>query len=121
MFPVFLLIDGEALCDSTITWRDCPQNLLNLVLRQQKAKFYQQMKDGKYVRVCRTDSARQTECARQEERMQSILAIVDRLTTDLPNLQPSLQRVSNVYGTTGSQDSLTSPTSSHWGTGSILS
>lgn len=93
-----------------------PQNLLNLVQRQQKAKFYQQMKDGKYVRVCRTDSARQTERARQEERMQSTLAIVDRLTNDLPNLHPALQRVTYVYGNgpaVGSQDSLVSPTTSH--------
>ena len=77
------------------------------------------MKDGKYVRICRTESARDTERARQQDRMQSMLAIVDRLTNDLPNLQPALQRVSNVYGTEqpaiGSQDSITS--SSIWVSG----
>ena len=59
------------------------QNLTELLARQQKMKYYQQVKDGKYTMLCRTPTALEMESQKQEERVQSLTAIVDRLNSGI--------------------------------------
>ena len=77
------------------------QNLSDLVAQQQRGKYYQQVKDGKYTRICRTASALESELNKQEERMETLAAISDRLTQEYPHAQPALKRVVLTYGSRG--------------------
>ncbi len=63
-----------------------------LLSRQQRNKYYQQVKDKKYSRVCKSDAALDDELDRQMNRLQTLHAIVDRLNKDFPHAQPSLTR-----------------------------
>ena len=74
------------------------QNMSDLLARQQKAKYYQQLRDGKYTRLCKTDDNLNAELSRQVDRMQAISAIADRLVQDYPHVQPSLKKVGLTYG-----------------------
>jgi len=74
------------------------KNLSDLVAGQQRGKYYQQLKDGKYTRLCRTPSALDTELSKQEERMQTLTAITDRLAQEYPHAQPAFNRVTLTYG-----------------------
>ena len=77
----------------------CPvQNMSDLLARQQKAKYFQQVRDGKYTRLCKTDDNLQAELSRQVDRMQAVSAIADRLVQDYPHVQPSLKKVALTYG-----------------------
>ena len=64
--------------------------------RQQKMKYYQQVKDGKYTMLCRTPAALDLESQKQEERVQSLAAIVDRLNSEFPHAQSSLRKVTQM-------------------------
>ena len=77
------------------------QNLSDLVAKQQKAKYYQQSKDGKYTRLCKTDTALDNEHGKQEDRLQTIHAIMDRLSQEYPHIQPALRKVGLAYGSRG--------------------
>ena len=79
------------------------QNLTDLVSKQQRLKYYQQAKEGRYTMLCRTESATSTEHSKQEGRVQALNAIVDRLNQEFPHTQPTLRRAtlslsSRVYG-----------------------
>jgi len=69
------------------------KNLTELLARQQKMKYYQQVKDGKYTMLCRTPTALEMESQKQEERVQSLTAIVDRLNSEFPHAQQALRKV----------------------------
>ena len=69
------------------------QNLTELLSRQQKAKYYQQLKEGKYTRLVKSDTALDSELSKQVDRMQTLSAIVDRLNQEFPHVQPALRRV----------------------------
>merc|ERR1719239_749976 len=69
------------------------KNLTDLLSRQQKMKYYQQVKDGKYTMMCKTPAAPDLESQKQEERVQSLTAIVDRLNSEFPHAQPALRKV----------------------------
>jgi len=66
------------------------QDLLN---KQQKTKYYQQAKDGRYSRLCKNTAALDTELEKQVDRMQTMSAIVDRINQEYPHVQPALRRV----------------------------
>jgi hypothetical protein len=74
------------------------QNLSDLLAAQQRGKYYQQVKAGKYTRLCRTMSALETELGKMEERMHTLAAITERLTQEYPHVTPALRRVLLVYG-----------------------
>lgn len=74
------------------------KNLSDLVLKQQRGKYYQQVKDNRYTRLCKTESALQQEHEKQVEKMQTITAIVDRLNQEYPHVQPALKKVTLSYG-----------------------
>ncbi|CAL1527056.1 unnamed protein product [Lymnaea stagnalis] len=69
------------------------RNLTELLARQQKMKYYQQVKEGKYIMMCRTPSSLELESRKQEDRVQALSAIVDRLNSEFPFAQPSLRKV----------------------------
>uniref|UniRef100_A0A0B7A0L2 Coiled-coil domain-containing protein 40 n=1 Tax=Arion vulgaris TaxID=1028688 RepID=A0A0B7A0L2_9EUPU len=68
------------------------KNLSELLARQQKMKYYQQVKEGKYVMLCRTPAAIEQETQKQENRLQALTAIVDRLNSEFPHAQQALRK-----------------------------
>lgn len=74
------------------------KNMADLVALQQKTKNYQQVKDKKYTRLCKSDTAVDNELQKQVDRMQAMLAIADRLTQEYPHAQPALRKVALAYG-----------------------
>lgn len=74
------------------------QNLADLVTKQQKSKYYQQVKENRYTRLCKTDSALDVELNKQMDKMQTLTAIVDRLSQEYPHAQPAIKKVSMAYG-----------------------
>ncbi len=68
------------------------QNMQELLTRQQRSKYYQQVKDKKYPRVCKSDAALDQELEKQVDKLQTLHAIVDRLNKDFPHAQPALYR-----------------------------
>lgn len=67
--------------------------MTELLSRQQKMKYYQQAKEGKYNRLCKSEASLESEYQKQVDRMQSLSAIVDRLNQEYPHTQPTLRRV----------------------------
>lgn len=71
--------------------------------KQQRMKYYQQAKEGRYTMLCRTESATAAEYGKQEGRVQTLSAIIDRLNQEFPHVQATLRRAtlsltSRVYG-----------------------
>jgi hypothetical protein len=60
-----------------------------------------QLKENKYVRLCKTAEAIDVEKQKQGDRMNQVLAIVDRLSQDYPHAQLALRRVAAAYGSRG--------------------
>lgn len=75
------------------------QNLSELLSKQQKTKYFQQAKDGKYVMLCKTPESLETEAQKQTERMHALSTIVDRLNQEFPYAQPSLRKVTLALST----------------------
>ena len=67
----------------------------DLLIRQQKAKYYQQVKDKKYVRLCKSATSLENEREKQVDRTQTLAAIVDRLNQEYPHAQPALHNATN--------------------------
>ncbi|KAK3091997.1 hypothetical protein FSP39_024328 [Pinctada imbricata] len=82
------------------------KNLTELLGKQQKSKYFQQAKDGKYVMLCKSESSLENEHTKQVDRMQALSAIVDRLNQEFPHIQPALRKVTLALSTRGdpSQD-----------------
>jgi mevalonate kinase len=58
--------------------------MADLLSSQAKVKYLNVAKDGKYRMVSRSNEARETEWQRQQEKLHSIQAIVERLEEDYP-------------------------------------
>ena len=69
------------------------QNMAELISRQQKSKYYQQVKDKKYTRLCKSATSLETEREKQVDRTQTLAAIVDRLNQQYPHAQTALYKV----------------------------
>ncbi|XP_059157116.1 coiled-coil domain-containing protein 40-like isoform X2 [Physella acuta] len=80
------------------------RNMNELLARQQKMKYYQQVKDGKYTMMCRSSSALELEARKQEERIQALSAIVDKLNSEFPHAQPALRKASVALASRQSPD-----------------
>ena len=63
----------------------------NLLSCQAKVKYFNAAKDGKYKMVSRSQEARDTEWQRQQEKLHSIQAIVERLEEDYPASESQLR------------------------------
>ena len=73
--------------------------MTELLGKQQKMKYYQQVKDNKYMMLCKSESSLETEGNKQVDRMQALSAIVDRLNQEFPHVQPALRKVSLALAT----------------------
>lgn len=78
------------------------KNLVELLARQQKMKYYQQVKDGKYTMMCKTPASLDLETQKQEDRVQALNAIIDRLNSEFPHAQSSLRKATVLLGSRSS-------------------
>ncbi|XP_069123768.1 coiled-coil domain-containing protein 40-like [Argopecten irradians] len=69
------------------------KNMTEILEKQQKTKYFQQAKDGKYTMLCKSESSLENESTKQVDRMQALSAIVDRLNQEFPHVQPAMRRV----------------------------
>ena len=72
--------------------------MIDTIAKQQRLKYYQQLKEGKYTRLCKTEAALDNEYKKQSERMNNLVAIVDNLVQEFPHAQPALKKVLLCYG-----------------------
>nr|VZI01346.1 unnamed protein product [Spirometra erinaceieuropaei] len=72
---------------------DRQKGLIELQMRQHATRYWEQLSAGRYRRLCPTAQAAKSERERQIGRMRSMLAVVDRLTSDFPGLRQDLAPV----------------------------
>nr|CDS29578.1 coiled coil domain containing protein 40 [Hymenolepis microstoma] len=68
-------------------------NLIELQMRQHASRYWEQLLAGRYRRLCPSRQAAQNERDRQIGKMKSMLAVVDRLTMDFPEIKQDLSVV----------------------------
>jgi len=57
-----------------------------------------QLKEHKYTRACKTLESLEAEKCRQDDRMNQILDVADRLCGEYPHARTALRRVLSTYG-----------------------
>lgn len=77
------------------------QNLADIVAKQQKLKYYTQLKNGRYTPLCKTPETLENELQKQRARLQSLMTIVDRLNQEFPQAQPALRKITLSLGYRG--------------------
>ena len=70
------------------------QAMAELLSSQAKVKYLNAAKEGKYKMVSKSQEARETEWQRQQEKLRSIQAIVERLEEDYPASDSQLRPLS---------------------------
>lgn len=68
--------------------------MADLLSSQAKVKYLNAAKDGKYRMLSKSNEARETEWQRQEKKLHSIQAIVERLEEDYPANESQLRPLS---------------------------
>ncbi|XP_065888442.1 coiled-coil domain-containing protein 40-like [Dysidea avara] len=69
------------------------KNTTDLHNQQNKVKYYNAVKEGKYTMICRNDHERQQQLQKQRTKLQSLVSIVNKLHEDFPQARPSLRKV----------------------------
>ncbi|XP_068932191.1 coiled-coil domain-containing protein 40 [Petaurus breviceps papuanus] len=69
------------------------QNFTELVMLQNRVKYLQAAKEGKYVCLFRSKQSLQNERQKQEDRMNLICSILDHVKTEYPHFQAPLQKL----------------------------
>uniref|UniRef100_A0A7M4FLL4 Coiled-coil domain 40 molecular ruler complex subunit n=1 Tax=Crocodylus porosus TaxID=8502 RepID=A0A7M4FLL4_CROPO len=69
-------------------------NLSEIVAYQTRQKHLQAAKEGKYISLCRSEHALQSEQRKQQSRLHSISIIVHQIQQEYPQCQRALRRVS---------------------------
>jgi len=69
------------------------QNTTDLHNQQNKVKYYNAVKEGKYTMICRNDQERQHQLQKQRTKLQSLVSIVNKLHEDFPQARASLKKV----------------------------
>jgi len=77
------------------------RNLADIVVKQQKLKYYSQLKSGRYTPLCKTPETLENELQKQRARLQSLMTIVDRLNQEFPQAQPALRKITLSLGYRG--------------------
>ncbi|KAL5104888.1 Coiled-coil domain-containing protein 40 [Taenia crassiceps] len=72
------------------------KNLIELQMRQHASRYWEQLLAGRYRRICPTRQAARGERERQIGRMRSMLAVVDRLTSEFPMVKHDLSVVRQI-------------------------
>jgi predicted nuclease with TOPRIM domain len=80
------------------------QNLSDIVAKQQKVKYYTQLKEERYTPLCKTPESLEAEIMKQRERLQSLMTIVDKLNQEFPHAQQVLRKVTLSLGQRGLPD-----------------
>ncbi len=70
------------------------QNMRELVSSQTKVKYMNSARDGKYKLLSKTKESREGEWQRQQEKLNSLHAILERLESDFPTCQSQLRNMS---------------------------
>ncbi|XP_020856436.1 coiled-coil domain-containing protein 40 [Phascolarctos cinereus] len=70
------------------------QNFTELVMLQNRVKYLQAAKEGKYVCLFRSKQSLQNERQKQEARMNLICSILDHVKKEYPHFQAALQKLS---------------------------
>lgn len=73
--------------------------MIDLLTRQQRLKYYQQVKEGRYTMQCRSESALDVENSKQEGRIHALSTILDRLNQEFPHAQLALRRAALMLST----------------------
>lgn len=64
-----------------------------LLMRQRSLKYYDQVKRGKYIMLCKQDEQNEQETTKQLDRLRSLSTIVGKISEEFPNLQNIIRRV----------------------------
>ena len=64
-----------------------------LLMKQRRIKYYDQLKAGKYVMLCKQQSQSEQELVKQLDRLRSLGTIVTKLGEEYPNLQAIMRKV----------------------------
>ncbi|XP_063694367.1 coiled-coil domain-containing protein 40-like isoform X3 [Bolinopsis microptera] len=64
----------------------------DLLSKQKKVKYLDQVKNNKYKMFCKTEEGMEKARAREAERLQSLVNIVDHMNREYPHLKPALHR-----------------------------
>ena len=62
-------------------------------MKQQRIKYYDSLKHGKYVMLFKQEAANEQEMAKQMDRLRSLGTIVSKLSDEYPNLQTTMRNV----------------------------
>ena len=88
-------------CNQIVCFPFYRQNLADIVAKQQKLKYYTQLKSGRYTPLCKTPETLEAELQKQRARLQSLMTIVDRLNQEFPQAQPALRKITLSLGYRG--------------------
>ncbi|KAL5246650.1 hypothetical protein ACHWQZ_G018758 [Mnemiopsis leidyi] len=64
----------------------------DLLSKQRKVKYLDQVKSNKYKMFCKTEEGMEKAKAREAERLQALVNIVDHMNREYPHLKPALHR-----------------------------
>jgi hypothetical protein len=64
-----------------------------LLLKQERVKFYDQLKSGKYRFSNRSDVAIESDILKQLDKLRSLNTIINKLNEEYPNLQTVIRRI----------------------------
>ena len=70
------------------------QNMGELISSQARVKYMNAARDGKYKLLNKTKEAREGEWQRQQEKLRSLHAILERLESDFPTCRSQLRNMS---------------------------
>ncbi|XP_072882258.1 coiled-coil domain-containing protein 40 isoform X1 [Hemitrygon akajei] len=76
-------------------------NLNKIVTFQTRLKHLQAVKEGKYIKQCRSEEALENELQKQESRIHTINTIIDRVKEEWPQYQGVLHKVTLALATRG--------------------
>ena len=62
-------------------------------MKQERVKFYDQLKAGKYRFSNRTDIAIESDTIKQLDKLRSLSTIINKLNEEYPNLQTVVRRI----------------------------
>ncbi|CAH8651425.1 unnamed protein product [Heterobilharzia americana] len=73
-------------------------NIFELQMRQHATAYWEQIKQGKYRRLCPSITSTENERTRQVNRARSLMAVIDQLVTEFPQIQQDLEPVRHLLG-----------------------
>nr|CAH8870254.1 unnamed protein product [Trichobilharzia regenti] len=71
-------------------------DLFELQMRQHATVYWEQVKEGKYRRLCPSITSAENERKRQINRARSLMAVIDHLVTEFPQIRKDLEPVGHL-------------------------